>query len=253
MGRTVILATMMIAVVFTATGFAADDLMKDFVSFDRAFIPPLAFTNQEKVNPSKKGMAILKEYWNTFKAKHYEANPEDPHWKKDLDGTEKRILKAGSIVASGKDLMEAHEILEEIRYVLMNLRKRNGIDYYLDHLSEFHEHMEAIMHTASERDAGSFTAKDGEYIARECSGAIRIWERIQVLPFDKHLFGFDNQKVAAMRDLMEEENQSLQRLRKALEGEDKTLIIDSAKKIRPNYAQLYKLFGDFERVTGGQL
>jgi hypothetical protein len=252
MRRTAILMALTAAMIFTATGFATDDLMKDFVSFDRAFIPPLAFTNQEKVKPSKKGMGILKENWTTFKARHYEANPKDPQWKKDLDGIEERILRAGRIVASEKSLMEAHEILEEIRYVFMNLRKRNGMDYYIDHLSEFHGHMEAIMHTASERDAGSFTTKDGEYIDRECGQAVKIWERIQTLPFDKLLFGFDDQKVAAMRDLMEKETQALQRLKKALEGEDKARIIESAKKIRPNYAQLYKMFGDFDRVTGGR-
>ncbi|MBW1775533.1 MAG: hypothetical protein JRJ82_22045 [Deltaproteobacteria bacterium] len=30
------------------------DIKKDFVAFDRAFIPPLAITNQEKVKPSRK-------------------------------------------------------------------------------------------------------------------------------------------------------------------------------------------------------
>jgi len=252
MRRTVILAALAAAVVFTGTGLATDDLMKGFVSFDRAFIPPLAFTNQEKVNPSRKGMAILKENWASFKARHYETNSKDPRWKKELDGIEERILRAGRIVASGKSLMEAHEILEEIRYAFLNLRRRNGMDYYIDHLSDFHGHMESIMHTASERDTGSFTVKDGEFIAKECGAAFKIWERIQVLPFDKHLFGFDDRKVAAMRDLIEKETQALQGLKNALEGEDKALIIESAKKIRPHYAQLYKLFGDFDRVTGGR-
>lgn len=252
MRGTVILGTLAVLMISVGTGFAIDDLMKDFVSFDRAFIPPLALTNQEKVNPSKKGMGLLKENWSAFKLKHYEANPKDPQWKKGLDGIEERMLKAGRIVAGGKGLMEAHEILEEIRYAFMNLRKRNGIDYYLDHLTEFHGHMEAIMHTVSERDAGSFTTKDKEYVARECAEAVKIWSRVQSLAFDKQLFGFDEKKVAGMRDLMEKEADVLRRLQKALEGEDKALIIESAKKIRPIYAQLYKMFGDFEAVTGGR-
>ena len=33
----------------------------------------------------------------------------------------------------------------------------------------------------------------------------------------------------------------------ALEGDDKMLIIKSAKEIRPHYAQLYMLFGDFRQ------
>lgn len=240
------------ALVLMVSGFTTETLMKDFVSFDKAFIPPLALTNQEKVNPSKKAMQILKETWSTFKSRHYEGNPKDAQWKKDLDGVEARILKADGIVKGGSNLMEAHEILEEIRYAFMNLRKRNNIEYYLDHLSVFHEHMEAILHTASERDAGSFTIKDKEHIGKECAVAIRLWDEIQSLPFDRALFGFDDQKLAQMKELLNGEAKALSDLKKALGGEDNALIIKKAKAVRPEYAQLYKMFGDFDRVMPGK-
>jgi hypothetical protein len=147
--------------------------------------------------------------------------------------------------------MEAHELLEEVRYVFMALRKRNHMDYYLDHLSEFHEHMEAIIHTVNERDAGSLTSKDREYMGGECARASLIWERIQALRFDAGLFGFNDRKLAEMKDLVQKEAEALQRLKTALGGNDNAVIIKSAKEIRPNYANLYKMFGDFERMSGG--
>ena len=230
---------------------ANEALMKDFVSFDRAFIPPLALTNQEKVNPSKKAMMILKENWSAFKGKHYEANPKDAKWKSDLDKVESSIQAAGKIIEGGKNLMEAHELLEQVRYAFMALRKRNQMDYYLDHLSEFHEHMESIIHTASERDAGSLSPKDKEHVGKELGQASLIWERIQALRFDAALFGFNDQKQEEMKDLVKKEAEALQRLKTALGGSNNAAIIKSAKEIRPNYANLYKMFGDFDRVTGG--
>jgi ribosomal protein S15P/S13E len=252
MRKAIILTGAAFAVLSLVTAALANEaLMKDFVSFDRAFIPPLALTNQEKVNPSKKAMMLLKENWSAFKGKHFEANPKDTQWKTDLDKVESSIRDAGRIIEGGKNLMEAHEILEQVRFVFMALRKRNNIDYYVDHLSEFHEHMEAIIHTASERDAGSLSSKDKEFMGKEFAQASLIWERIQALRFDAALFGFNDQKLAEMKDLVKKEADALQKLRSALGGNDNAVIIQSAKGIRPNYANLYKMFGDFDRVSGG--
>lgn len=235
-------------VLFAASVSAGDALLSDFAAFDRAFIPPLALTNQEKVAPSKKAIEILKTNWAEFKARHYKGKPKDPKWKQDLDRVESKILESEGIILTERDLMDAHEILESIRFALMGLRKRNGIDYYLDHLSEFHEHMEAIVHTASERDAGSVTEKDRDILKKECAEAVRVWDRIQDFAFDQNLFGFNEQKETRRKELIKMESQALSRLQKALERDDPDLILKSAKEIRPHYAALYKLFGDFRRV-----
>ena len=252
MRKAIILTGAAFAVLSLATAALANEaLMKDFVSFDQAFIPPLALTNVEKVNPSRKAMMILKENWSAFKGKHYEANPKDTQWKTDLDKVEASIRDAGKIVEGGNNLMEAHEILEQIRFAFMALRKRNNIDYYVDHLSEFHEHMEAIVHIASERDAGSLNSKDKEFMGKELTQASLIWDRIKALRFDSALFGFNDQKLAEMKDLIQKEAGALQKFKTALGGSDNAVIIQSAKGIRPNYANLYKMFGDFDRVSGG--
>jgi hypothetical protein len=39
-------------------------------------------------------------------------------------------------------------------------------------------------------------------------------------------------------------------LDRALDSNDHAQIIKTAKAIKPNYAKLYKLFGDFDRVKG---
>jgi len=243
---------LLVAALFSGNALGSEGLMKDFVLLDRAFIPPLLLTNQKKADPSKKAMEVLKAQWAQFKKNHYSAQPKDPGWKQDLDRVESKIMEADQIVLGEKDLMEAHEILETIRYALKSTRSRNGIDYYIDYLSEFHEHMEAILHTANERDEGSFSEKDLQFVTGECAEATRIWTQVQGLPFDRELFGFSDAQEARRKELLEKEAQALQRLQKALEGNDKKLIIASAKEIRPPYSQLYLLFGDFTRFGGSR-
>ena len=135
-----ILVLVGISILFLTTAASAGsqtDLIKAFVSFDQAFIPPLAITNQEKVKPSKKAMAILNQNWSHFKAAYENHNPADPDWKKDFDYADAQIKKANATVNSGKDLFSAHETLESVRIQFMELRRRNKIDYYVDWLCFF--------------------------------------------------------------------------------------------------------------------
>ena len=232
------------------TGFAEATLKEDFASFDRAFIPPLALTRQEKVKPSKKAMKLLKENWGTFKAKHYEANSKDPKWKKDFDKVDQKIMEASNIIKDSKNLIHAHDTLEEIRFIFLELRKRNGIDYYIDPLSEFHEFMEVIVHTAAESDPQTLTVADKETIREEHDQAARIWDKIETASFDSDLYGFDDRRMAQMKKLLKLEAEALNALDRALDSNDHAQIIKTAKAIKPNYAKLYKLFGDFDRVKG---
>jgi hypothetical protein len=240
----------LLALSFAGRIFGDESLIRDFVSFDRAFIPPLSLTNQEKADPSRKAIQVLKEEWGRFKNKYFSANPKDTKWKEDLDLVESKILSAERIIDDGKNLMEAHETLEAIRYAFLGLRKRNGIEYYIDHLSEFHEHMEAIVHAASDTTPATFTEKEKAFISKECAEATRIWSAVQALPFDKELYGFDDRREAKRQDLLLREAEALLSLKKSLESGDARQIIQAAKGVRPNYAQQYMLFGDYSAYGG---
>jgi hypothetical protein len=163
---------------------------------------------------------------------------------------DQKILEAAKTVKSGKHLIDAHESLEEIRYIFLELRKRNGIDYYIDPLSEFHTFMELIVHTADENDADTLSGSDKETIREQYEQASKIWNRIKTSEFDRDFYGFNDEKMAKMKKLLKMESEALNKLGKALDDNNNTLIIETAKAIKPNYAKLYKLFGDFDRVKG---
>ena len=56
--------------------------------------------------------------------------------------------------------------------------------------------------------------------------------------------------MAKMKKLLKMETEALNKLKRALDDNNNALIITTAKAIKPNYAKLYKLFGDFDRVKG---
>lgn len=64
-------------------------------------------------------------------------------------------------------------------------------------------------------------------------------------PFDKHLFGFSDQKTKKMRMFIKLERDALETLSSSLQADDRPMIL---KGVRPNYAKLFKMFGDFEAV-----
>ena len=247
--RNTLLGIILLALFFTLTGFTDMNILKDFASFDRAFIPPLALTNQDKLKPSQKAIRLLNKNWESFKTKYYNSNPQDPEWKEDFDRIGKQIAEATSIVESGENLMHAHEALEEIRSITLDLRRRNNIEYYIDYLTEFHFLMESIVHTASDNEPADM----GEEVISELSDltdeASAMWSKIEAQPFDKALFGFDDEKIAKMMGLMKAESEALDNLKKAINSKDKTAIIEMAKNVKPNYAKIYMMFGDFDSIA----
>ena len=241
----------MLCLLFILPAAAHADMKKDFVAFDRAFIPPLAITNQEKVNPSRKAMKILMQNWEAFKAKYYDANPQDPKWKEDFDHIDRQIQEAAKIVKSGKNLMAAHEALEEIRIITMELRKRNNMEYYLDPLTQFHTLMEAIFHTGQDNSPDDLDQGMISDLKETVSEAQALWRKIGGIPFDKDLYGFTDQMVAQMKQYHSAEAAALDKAQKAIETGDKKAIIAAAKGVKDNYAQMYKMFGDFDRIKKG--
>ncbi|MBF0280809.1 MAG: hypothetical protein HQM13_23660 [SAR324 cluster bacterium] len=226
-------------------------LQRDMVSFDQAYIPALALTSQEKSGPSKKAMELLKSNWSGFKKNYYDKNRKDFSWKKDFDHIDELILKADRIVKSGKNLKDAHEELEGIRNVFLALRQRNGINYFVDYLTEFHEPMEGIVLSALKKTPETLTSENVNTIRNLLPQTISLWEKIQKDSFDQELFRFNDSKITQMKKLMKSEGMALEQLQNALEGSDHALLIKRSVAIKPNFAKLFMMFGDFETLKKG--
>jgi hypothetical protein len=242
------LGILILGLLFIYPAASHANIKKDFVAFDRAFIPPLAITNQEKVKPSRKAMKFLKQDWEAFKAKYYESNPKDAKWKQDFDRIDRQIQEAAKIVKSGKNLMSAHEALEEIRIITLELRRRNKIDYFLDPMTEFHTLMEQIFHTGQDNSPEDLDKGMIDDLKEATAEATSLWKKIGTYPFDKELYGFSDAMAARMKGYHKAETAALTEVDKAIASGDKKAIIKASKGVKSNYAKLYKMFGDFGRI-----
>ena len=230
------------------TAYVQENLVKDTAVFDKAFIPALFLTGQAKVEQSQMAMKFLKEGWADYKEKYYGAQPKDARWRQDMENVEGFIMAADRLVAGGKDLSKAHEELEGVRGLMMEGRKRNRIEYFPDHLTEFHHYMEEIFDAAAKKKPETLSDKDIETIKKIIPTAIASWEAASTAKFDAQVFGFDPEKAQRMKQLHKTEEDALSALQEALEKGDKAEIIKHATSLKGKFVPVYLLFGDFERL-----
>lgn len=232
------------------TGFSKNELRQDMVRLDKSYIAALALTSQAKVAESRKAMEILAGSWKGFKDRYYDANPGDAQWKKDLDAADHMIAEASQIVVSDRKVTDAHETLEEMRMVMMKLRARNGIEYFVDHLTAFHEPMEAIVLAAKDKTPETLTDADVQRIRATLPEAEALWKRVMAGNLDGPTYALDASQLERARKLMQTEQQALATLKSALAAGDKPAIIKAAVGVKPNFAALFMTFGDFTPFKG---
>ena len=230
---------------FTSVNVSAktDSLVKDMVAFDRQYIAALALTSQEKLKPSTQAMARLLPLWKSFNYKHRNMVKKDADWKKDMNKIDYYIHAANKIVSSGKHLIYAHNELEHVRVIMLNARVRNHIEYFIDHLTRFHEPMETLVLTVKGKSASDISSDTIAKMKSEVQTAKTLWQKVVQAPLDKHLFGFSDEKVNMVKGYQLKETEALAKLETALAGGNNNIIISAGLAIKPSFAKMFMLFG----------
>lgn len=227
------------------SGFTANDIRHDMVKLDKVYIAALALTSQGKVAESRKAVDALQKEWQGFSDRHANAKPGDTQWKPDFDHVSGMVNEAVKIAASDRKITDAHEALEHVREVLMKLRQRNRIDYFIDSLTAFHEPMEAIVLAAKDKTADTISEADITRIRATLPLAEKAWQRAATAKLDANDYLLSPSQADDARKLIALENASLQALKDALDTGDKARIAQAAVGIKPNFAKLFMTFGDF--------
>ena len=230
------------------TSFADDSLVLDMIKFDQHYIPALAFTSDEKLAQSRNAMHALLPVWQSFQQRIASSHANDKLWQTDFNAVNNYISKATKIVTSGQNLKDAHEALEQIRIVLMELRHRNNVDYYIDYLTRFHEPMENIELAGKGKTVATFQAQHLDTIRHTLPQAKQLWMAMKRKPFEAKLYGFNQERAKLLRSLINQEMLALDKLEKTLASNDKQAIIYAAVAIKPNFARIFKMFGRFSET-----
>ena len=226
--------TALITALFTLAlmGFATDDIRHDMVRLDKTYIAALSLTSQGKALESRKAVDALQKAWREFHGRHVNANSRDAQWKSDFERVTGMVDEASRIIASDRKPTEAHEALEHVRDVLMKLRERNRIDYFIDELTAFHEPMEGIVLAAKDKTGDTLAAADIEHIRHLLPQAEKAWLGVSAAKLDPQDYLLTPAQADDARKLMELEQTSLAALKAAL-------------AIKPNFDKLFMTFGDF--------
>jgi hypothetical protein len=229
------------------SGFSAGDLRQDMVKLDKVYIAALALTSQGKPEESRKAVSALQQSWKSFAGKHYGANPADKQWKVDFDVVEKMVANAVTIVGTpGKNVTEAHEALEDVRSVMMKLRQRNRVDYYIDGLTVFHHPMEEIVLAAKDKTAQSLSDADVAKLRKALPEADKAWRGVERRQLDAKTYQLTAPQFDDALKLVKLESAALAALNEAIDSGDKARIAKAAAGIKPNFAKLFMVFADFE-------
>lgn len=217
-------------------------LLALFSEFDRAYIPALASTQQQKSDASAAALARLQLQApeTALRALEQLGSPADEI------GAEvtAKIERSLQLVSEGK-LTEAHETLEPLRDLLAEVREQCDVDYPLDSLNKYHAVMESIVKPAAAATAGRV---DDKFIARLRQNSIAAsagWAAVEQTDFSEPYFRLNDVQLRSLEQTIMAERMALVELNHALRSEDVSTILQAAIAVKPPFAKCYMTFGDF--------
>ena len=241
-----ILATFMLMSLMGGVAMAKDDeLMQDFVTLEKAYIPPLFFTNMGQAGPAKVSMNIFLQKWQAFSAKYYDYKPDYANWQSYFDQMDYAIADAKSIIFGGGVLTDAHEALEAVRAVMLDLRPHNGFPKFIaDKMTVFHGPMEHIV--LSLKFASAPTPELLDEMAATLTQAEKAWNDVEKCPVDAGLWGFTPQDMMKYYNLLAQERAALDAFTAAMESGNFQMIKQTGTlPLKGPFVQAYTFFGDY--------
>jgi len=226
----------MIAIV--AAGAARAGAIEDTIVLDRAYIPALVLTNQPQKSAAATSESLqrLTAAWARFQAA---LPPADrAAYAAAIAESDAKIKTADKLLASGSR-QAAHDALEGVRIAFWKARVAQGVDYYPDRLTAFHEAMEPLV------DLAAIPPTDATKLKRQFEETSALWLRVEGARFDAALYGFDAEKTAQLQALVRKERGILSQLDAAIGSGNRGELEAGAKTLKGTFAQTLLLFGDF--------
>lgn len=217
---------------------------RTFAQFDEVYIPALALTNQGKANPSRLAFRRFSELWTKIRPEILQTLASDPAWKREMEKVDEIVQVAGRQIKAGQ-LAEAHETLEPIRDLMMEARRRQGVVYPIDSLSDFHATMEAIVKPAMQWTPEKVSSEELARLRELVVEADTKWTVAERTDFNLQDFGIEPSEAKQLRQLIDGERQAIAALQSAISSGDKPKIIQAARGLKPPFAKTYMFFGDF--------
>ncbi len=198
-----------------------------------AYRTALFQTNANDQKGTLDALAAAQVGWTKVVASYRNSPPPayatDTRFGADLDKVSDLLRRAQSEAAAGT-LPAAHETLEGVRDILGELRRRNGVIVFSDHINTYHAEMEHII-------GGEIPADNKP----------RLTEQTGILVYlDKKMRENASQALqddAKFRQLSAANTSAIEKLRSALAAGNPVEIKAAIEGLKPAYAKLFLAFG----------
>ncbi|GAB4035709.1 MAG: hypothetical protein Fur0014_01680 [Rubrivivax sp.] len=144
------MGTLLSALLLTAAwpAWAGDPMTDAMVAAYAPYRAALFRTNGQDAAAAADAVAQGRRAWQAVQAQFAARPPapyeRDPEVARTLAGVDAAFAQAEAAVAAGR-LPAAHEALEAVRDLLSDLRRRNQVIVYSDHVNAFHAEMEHLL------------------------------------------------------------------------------------------------------------
>jgi hypothetical protein len=223
--------------------------LDDMVALDAVYIPALAMTNAAAQDAAfapkaRAALGALQSQWPALKQRLAITwgTTVPAGWPVALASTERHI-EAASGAARQDDWKQAHDALEPVRIDLMKIRQRQGLDYFVDRLTAFHEPMEQLAQAGSTWPPSALDTSRRDELVKAYAHARTLWRGIEGQSIDVAQYGLSPARAAQLRKSIDEESAALAQLSDALRGGDKARVLKAAAAIKPPYARAFMAFG----------
>ncbi len=194
-------------------------------------------TNSKAQAESEQAIAAARAQWRALAERHG-AKPGAPYdrdagFAATLKQVDEVYAKAEAQIAA-RQLPEAHETLEKARDLLSELRRRNNVVVFSDHMNAYHEQMEHIL-------------IDGSKTLAQPGGLIELAAQAGTLDYLAKRLRTEAPAALAQdgefKGLAEAVEASVRALRAAIAKQDEAAVREALGKIKQPYSRFFLKFG----------
>ena len=224
------------------------------IALDAVYIPALSLTNAKPgdtaaADKARAAMQRLDADWPALRAALLtDLSGRTPAQaaaaRKTLAQVDKALAESRKAIAAG-DNAAAHAALEDVRIDLMKLRTAQGVDYFMDRLTAFHEPMEVLALAGNTLKPQDLTPAKRAELEKTYAAARALWRSVEQNQPDLKTYRLSEAQQAQFTKGMTDVSAAMTRLSEALRGDDNAALLKAAAAIKPPFARTFTAFGRY--------
>jgi len=235
-------------------GSAQAAILDNSIALDAVYIPALSLTNAKQGDTAaaakaRAAMQRLDAEWPVLRAALLKdlsgmTPAQAVAARKTLAQVDQALAEARKAMAAGNNAA-AHTALEDVRIDLMKLRSAQGVDYFMDRLTAFHEPMEVLALAGNTLKAQDLTPAKRAEMEKTYAEARALWRSVEQNLPDPKVYQLSEAQQTQFNKGMADVTQALSRLSDALRGTDNAALLKAAAAIKPPFARTFTAFGRY--------